>query len=107
MASGLDVILEIELKGAEQVLEVRPQAVMVYIMPPSLEELERRLRGRKTESEEEIGSRLGRAREEMAVVEGKAERGLPRMHYVIVNDTVERASAKLVGIILETREEDE
>jgi guanylate kinase len=104
---GLDVILEIELKGAEQVLRIRPDAVMVYIMPPSLAELERRLRGRNTESEEAIRSRLARAREEMAVVEEKALRGLPRMHYVIVNDSMEEASEELVGIVLGIREEDE
>ena len=107
LAIGLDVILEIELKGAEQVLRIRPNAVMVYIMPPSLAELERRLRGRNTESEEAIRSRLARAREEMAVVEEKALRGLPRMHYVIVNDSVEEASEQLVGIVLGIREEDE
>jgi guanylate kinase len=106
LCAGLDVILEIELKGAEQVLETCPEAVMVYIMPPTLEELERRLRGRKTDSEVAIRSRLARAREEMATVEDKVLRGLPRMHYVIFNDSVERASAELVGIILRIREED-
>ena len=47
LAAGFDVILEIELKGAEKVLAQRSDALMIYIMPPSLEELERRLRGRK------------------------------------------------------------
>jgi len=107
LAMGLDVVLEIELKGAEQVLQIRPDAVMVYIMPPSLAELERRLRGRNTESEEAVRSRLARASEEMAVVEEKALRGLPRMHYVIVNDSVEEASEELVGIVLGIRKEDE
>jgi guanylate kinase len=104
---GRDVILEIELKGAKDVLAQRPDAVMIFIVPPSLEELERRLRGRKTESEEAIRSRLARAKEELAEVQNKVEQGLPPLHYVIVNDGVKRASAELAGIIERTREEDE
>lgn len=107
LEDGRDVILEIELQGAEKVLSLCPRALMIYIVPPSLEELERRLRGRKTESEEAIKSRLERAKEELAAVEEKVERGLPRWHYVIVNDTVKRASAELADIIQRTREEDE
>jgi guanylate kinase len=107
LSAGVDVILEIELQGAEQVLRMCPDAVMIYITPPSLEELERRLRGRKTESEEAIRSRMARAREELTIVEDKARRGLPRQHYVIVNDNAERASAELAGTIELTREDDE
>jgi guanylate kinase len=107
LAAGLDVILEIELQGADQVLGMRPDAVMIYIVPPSLEELERRLRGRKTESEQAIRSRLTRAREEVAIVQEKERQGLPRMHYVIVNDSVNRASDELAGIIKQTRDDDE
>ena len=107
LAAGLDVVLEIELKGAEQMLRICPDAVMIYIMPPSLEELERRLRGRKTDSEEAIRSRLIRAREEMAVVAAKAQRGLPPLHYVIVNDRIKRAGGELAVIIKRIREEDE
>jgi guanylate kinase len=105
--AGRDVILEIELKGAENVLAQRPEAVMIFIVPPSLEELERRLRGRHTESEEAIRNRLARAKEEMAEVENKVEQGLPPLHYVIVNDSVRRASEELAGIIERTREENE
>lgn len=104
---GLDVILEIELKGAKKVLAHCPEAVMIYIMPPSLEELERRLRGRKTESEEAIQSRLARAKEEMAEVEKKMKRNRGRNHYGIVNDSVERASDELAALIERTRDEDE
>jgi guanylate kinase len=107
LSARLDVVLEIELQGAEQVLSMRPDAVMIYIMPPSLEELERRLRGRKTESEEAILSRLKRAREEMAIVQQKEHQGLPRMHYVIVNKSVKSASDELAAIIKLTREDDE
>lgn len=105
--AGLGVMLEIELKGAEQVLAQRPDAIMIYIMPPSLLELERRLRGRKTESEEAIRNRLARAEEEMATVENKVEEGLPPLHHVIVNDSVRRAGDQLAVIIKLTREQDE
>lgn len=107
LQADMDVILEIELQGADQVLGMRPDAIMIYIMPPSLVELESRLRGRKTESEEAIISRLARAREEIAIVEEKQRRGLPDMHYVIVNNSVEMASDELASIIERIREEDE
>jgi guanylate kinase len=106
LRAGLSVILEIELKGAEQVLERCAGAVMIFIMPPSLEELERRLRGRETESERAIRRRLARAEEETQAVESRVEAGLPPLHYVIVNNTVERASAELAEVIEKTREED-
>jgi guanylate kinase len=105
--AGVDVVLEIELKGAEQVLALCPDVVMIYIMPPSVQELERRLRGRRTENEEAIGNRLARAKEEIAAVEVKVRRGLPLRHYVIVNDYVRRASEELAAIIERTREDDE
>jgi guanylate kinase len=105
LAAGHDVILEIELKGAKKVLDQRPDSLMIFIMPPSLEELERRLRGRKTESEEAIRSRLARAKEEMAAVKKKMGRGRRRLHYVIVNDRVKRASEELAEIIERTRKE--
>ena len=107
LEAGLDVILEIELKGANSVLALCPDALMVYIMPPSLEELERRLRGRNTETEDAIRSRLARAKEEIAEVEKKMRRNRSRLHCAIVNDDVNKASEQLAGIIEETREEDE
>lgn len=107
LSAGRDVVLEIELQGAEQVLSMRPDAVMIYIMPPSLEELEKRLRGRNTECEDAIRSRLARAEEEMAIVREKERESLPRMHYVIVNHSVDKASEELAAIIKRIREEDE
>jgi hypothetical protein len=65
LAAGRDVLLEIELDGARQVKERRPEAVMIFIAPPSLAELERRLRGRGTDSEREDPARLARARDEI------------------------------------------
>ncbi len=102
--AGLDVILEIEIEGARQVLEQCPAALMIFIMPPSLAELEGRLRGRKTESEESIQKRLGRAAEEMAAVAAGEWPGRRQFDYVIVNDSVKRASQELVRVIEQTRE---
>lgn len=107
LAAGSDVILEIELRGAQEVLSRCPEALMIFIMPPSLDELERRLRGRKTESEEAIQSRLARAEEEMAEVEKKMGQDRPPLHYVIVNDRIKRASEELASLIKRIREEDE
>lgn len=107
LSAGLDVILEIEIEGARQVLEHLPEAVMIFIMPPSVAELERRLRGRKTEDESSIQTRLARGIEEMAVVEAGVWPGRRQFDYVIVNDSVKRASEELVRVIERTREEDE
>jgi guanylate kinase len=105
--AGLDVVLEIDLMGAKKVLSLRPEALMIFIMPPSLDELERRLRGRKTESEEDILSRLARAEEEMAEVEKVVGQDGHPLYHVIVNDSVEGASHELASIIQRTRDEDE
>ncbi len=107
LQAGYDVILEIELKGAEMVLAQCPDALMIYIMPPSLEELERRLRGRATDAEAAILKRMARAEEEMAEVDKKMKLNVGRLHYAIVNDTVKRASQELAGIIERIRDEDE
>ncbi len=107
LEAGSDVVLEIEIEGARQVLEKCPEAVMIFIMPPSLAELERRLRGRRTESEEAIKLRLQRAAEEMAVVTAGEWPGRRQFDYVIVNDSMKRASEELVRVIERTREEDE
>jgi guanylate kinase len=95
LAGGRDVLLEIELVGARQVKQVRPEAVMLFVAPPSLEELERRLRGRGTDSEAKIQRRLERAREEMLA--------LREFDYLIVNDELERAAALLRAILLAER----
>ncbi|MCL5734580.1 MAG: guanylate kinase [Actinobacteria bacterium] len=106
LAAGLDVLLEIELEGAWQVHERRPEALMIFIEPPSFEELERRLRGRGTDSGEACDERLAKGREEMAAVEAEmAPGGRRRFHYVIVNDSVKRAADELACIILQAREE--
>lgn len=107
LAAGRDVVLEIELEGAREILEQCPKALMIFIMPPSLAELERRLVGRKTEDPGSLERRLARAREEMAVVEAGTWEAPRQFDYVILNDTVDRASDELAAIIERTKEEDE
>lgn len=90
MREGRDVLLEIDVQGAEQVRERMPDAVSVFVKPPSLEELERRLRERGTESEEELRERLKNARLE--------SREAGKFDYVIVNDELSRAVDELCAI---------
>lgn len=88
---GQDVLLELELVGARRVRERLPEAVMVFIAPPSLVELERRLRGRGTDSEAKIQKRLVRAREEIKAVK--------EFDYVVVNDDLGEAAGTFKAII--------
>ena len=92
---GKDVILEIEVQGALQVKEKCPEAVLVFVMPPSVEELEARLKGRGTEDEETVAKRLETAISEME--------HLDKYDYVIVNDTVSAAIEKLEEIFLDIK----
>ena len=80
MDRGEDVILDIEVQGAMQISEKRPEVVRIFIAPPSWEELERRLTGRGTDSPEKIRKRLQRAREDAATARD--------YDYFIINDTV-------------------
>ena len=91
MASGKNVLLDIEVKGARQVHEKMPEAVMIFVVPPSLQELERRLRGRGTDSGEAIEGRLIRARQEYAEADF--------YHYLLINDDADKAAARLCAII--------
>lgn len=92
MANG-SVLLDIEPNGAKQVKQSAPEAVLVFIMPPSLEELERRLRGRGDTSEEQIDLRMARAHWEME----------QRSWYdhVVTNDDAERCAEEILKIIAE------
>ena len=87
LEAGRTVLLEIELEGARQVRRSFPAGFQVLLRPPSFEELERRIRGRGTDSEEAIARRLARAREELAA---EAE-----FDAVVVNDDLERALVDL------------
>jgi guanylate kinase len=91
LRAGRDVLLEIEVQGARQVRLRRPDARFVFLLPPSLEILEQRLRGRGTESEELIARRLAVARQELGEVQ--------RYDYVVVNDELERAIESLLRIV--------
>ncbi|MBQ0001625.1 MAG: guanylate kinase [Clostridiales bacterium] len=91
LAAGKDVILEIEMQGAMKVKAKFPEAVMIFVVPPSISELKSRLIGRGTESMDVIEARLSRASEE-------AE-GMENYDYMIVNDDLDTAVEELHGII--------
>ena len=82
IAEGRPVLLEIELKGARQVKKTFPNAFMIFLSPPSFDELEERIRGRGTDSEESIQKRLFRAKEELKAVS--------EFDAVIVNDNLDK-----------------
>lgn len=88
---GMNVLLDIEVQGARQVRKKMPEAILIFIAPPSLVELERRLRGRGTDTERAIEGRLIRARQEYQEADF--------YDYLIVNDDVDNAAAKLNAII--------
>jgi guanylate kinase len=91
LKEGRDVLLEIDYQGARQVRALVPECVSVFILPPSREELERRLRGRAQDSEEAIVKRLANSREEIAHLED--------FDYLLVNDSFERALDDLCAIV--------
>ena len=95
LARGKNVILEIGLQGAMQIKQKNPEAVLVFITPPSFEELKNRLIGRGTETEEVINSRLARAAEEAEEMD--------KYDYIVVNDQVEGCVHCLHQIILSER----
>ncbi len=93
---GLDLVLEIDVQGAAQVKQKLPESVAIFILPPSREELERRLRSRGQDSGEEISRRLAKAREEITAF-GKF------YDYCVVNDDVERAGREAQAILMALR----
>jgi guanylate kinase len=95
LAAGIPALLEIELQGARQVRRSMPEAQLVFLEPPSWDELERRLVGRGSETASVIGARLERAKVEM---EARGD-----FDARIVNDDVSRAAAELVGLIERVR----
>jgi guanylate kinase len=91
LSEGLDVVLNIDVQGGKQVRKSFPDAVMIFILPPSFEVLERRIRGRATDIGNDIYIRLENAREEI--------RALPAYDYVVVNDDLEEAVGTMQAII--------
>jgi guanylate kinase len=92
---GHDLVLEIDVQGATQVKQKLPEAVAIFIVPSSREELERRIRARGQDSEEEIARRLERARQEMQRYRD--------YDYIVVNDDLERAGREVQAIALAAR----
>ena len=95
LAAGRDVVLEIDVQGARQVRERAPDSVLIFLAPPSMEELERRLRSRGTEDEARLALRLATARAEMAQQ--------PWFDHVVVNDRLDQATAQVEAIIQGSR----
>jgi guanylate kinase len=94
-SKGLDLVLEIDVQGAAQVKQKLPESVAIFILPPSREELEHRLRGRAQDSDEEIARRLAKARDEIAAFE--------HYDYCVVNEDVERAGREAQAIVIALR----
>lgn len=95
MDQGHDVVLEIEVKGGAQVKQLMPECVSIFILPPSMKVLEKRLRGRGTEDEEKVQKRLETAKEEL--------KHQDKFDYVVVNDEIDRAVREIQGILAARR----
>lgn len=91
IAEGCQVILEIDPQGAFQVRDKMPQSILLFIHAPSMDELQRRLEGRQSETSEQVACRLQTAQREMELV--------GRYDHVVINDDALRATEELVGII--------
>jgi guanylate kinase len=94
-AAGNDVLLKIEVQGGAQVASLLPDAILVFLAPPSWEALEARIRGRNTELDDIILGRLEIAKRELEAA--------TKYHYLVVNDTIEDAVSEIVSIIASTR----
>ena len=91
MTVGRDVLLEIDWQGAQQVRKVFPDAIGIFILPPSMEALKARLSGRGTDSAETIARRIAAAQDEM--------RHADEFDYVIINDSLEQALTDLRSVV--------
>ncbi len=91
LAAGRDVVLEIEIQGALKIKNQFPEALLLFVTPPSIAELKRRLIGRGTENEEVIRKRLLRAVEEV--------QGIEAYDYLVINDDLERCVEEIHGIV--------
>lgn len=96
LEQGTDVLMDIDVQGAERVMQRYPEAHSIFILPPSYRDLEQRLRGRALDGEAEIARRLAVSLWEI--------RRYERYRYVIINDDADRASTALASIILEKRQ---
>jgi guanylate kinase len=89
-------VFDIDVQGGQAIKRKHPEAILVFVLPPSMEELERRLRDRKTDSDETIRRRMLAARSEI-------ERGIASYDYIIVNDDIERAFQELRSVVVAER----
>ncbi len=91
ISRGEDVLLDIDVQGARRIREIFPEAVTIFLLPPSWEVLEKRLGGRGTEDREVLARRLTNARAELEAAH--------EYDYMVINDEIDRAVADLVGIV--------
>lgn len=96
LEQGKDVLLEIDVKGARQIKTAYPDCVTIFVLPPSEAELEKRLRGRGTESDEQIAARLALAKNEIAI-SGEFD-------HRVINDNLDKAVNEVKDIILKIKE---
>lgn len=94
-AGGMDVVLDIDIQGARQIREKHKKGLFIFVLPPSYEELKRRLETRGQDSQDVIRTRLDTARKEI--------RAYPQFDFIIVNDSLESAQRELESIVLSER----
>lgn len=95
LAHGVDVVLDIDWQGAEQIRYSFPKAISIFIIPPSLEELKSRLMNRRQDKDEVISERMKKAQDELS--------HYPEFDYLIVNDNFEHAASELEAIVIANR----
>jgi guanylate kinase len=95
LARGISILLDIDVQGGVQIMEAYPDAVSIFVVPPSWQEIEKRLRGRKSDPEEAINRRLQNAIEEMEYI--------VKYGYVVTNDAVDAAVARMEHIVCAER----
>ncbi|KTC86041.1 MULTISPECIES: guanylate kinase [Legionella] len=95
LMAGIDVVLDIDWQGAQQIRSIFPDAISVFILPPSLNILQQRLLDRRQDNEEVIGNRMKRAQDELS--------HFSEFDYLIVNDNFEKASLELQAIVIANR----
>jgi len=88
---GKNILLSIDVKGARKIRKKFPESILIFIKPPSLRELSRRLKRRQTDRQREIGKRLGMARKEL--------KAAPKYNYIVVNNKLENAVNEVISII--------
>ena len=95
LSRGISILLDIDVQGGVQIMNSYPQCVSVFVVPPSFQVLEERLRNRKSEAEDAVRRRLQNALDEMEYIS--------KYTYIVVNDTVEKAVSKMDGIVAAER----